>query len=36
MRLGLPAGVSMEELQSALEEIASDLMVDISLNADAE
>lgn len=35
-RLGLPAGVSMEELQSALEEIASDLMVDISLNADAE
>ena len=30
-QLGLPSGVTMEDLQTDLEEIASDLMVDVSL-----
>jgi glycine cleavage system regulatory protein len=33
-KLGLPAGLSMSELQADIEEIASDLMVDVSLEAD--
>ena len=34
-KLGMPAGLSMAELQAEIEEIASDLMVDVSLEADA-
>ena len=33
-QLGLPDGVSMDDLQASLEGIASDLMVDVSLQAD--
>ena len=32
--LGLPSGVTMEDLQAGLEEIASDLMVDVTLEAE--
>jgi len=33
-RLGLPAGLSMAALQADIEQIASDLMVDVSLEAE--
>ena len=33
-KLGMPAGLSMAELQAEIEEIASDLMVDVSLEAE--